>query len=95
MMGTANVMGNSTSPASRTALDDTALVHACKRGDAVAFEELVRRYDRRLLSVAQHVTHNRDDAEDAVQEAFVKVSQVESIPGEFEILDLADSHHDQ
>jgi RNA polymerase sigma-70 factor, ECF subfamily len=73
MMGTANVMGNSTSPASRTALDDTALVHACKQGDAVAFEELVRRYDRRLLSVAQHVTHNREDAEDAVQEAFVKV----------------------
>jgi RNA polymerase sigma-70 factor, ECF subfamily len=73
MMGTANLMGNSTSPASRTALDDTALVHACKRGDAVAFEELVRRYDRRLLSVAQHVTHNREDAEDAVQEAFVKV----------------------
>ena len=73
MMGTANVMGNLTSPASRTALDDMALVHACKQGDAVAFEELVRRYDRRLLSVAQHVTHNREDAEDAVQEAFVKV----------------------
>jgi RNA polymerase sigma-70 factor (ECF subfamily) len=49
-----------------------ALVHACKRGDAVAFEQLVKRYDRRLLSIAQHVTHNREDAQDAVQEAFLK-----------------------
>ena len=71
-MGTANVIGNSTSGATRTALDDMALVHACKRGDAVAFEQLVRRYDRRLLSIAQHVTHNREDAQDAVQEAFLK-----------------------
>ena len=71
-MGTANVIGNSTSGAARTQLDDMALVHACKRGDAVAFEQLVRRYDRRLLSIAQHVTHNREDAQDAVQEAFLK-----------------------
>ena len=72
-MGTTNVIGNSTSGAARTALDDMALVYACKRGDAAAFEQLVRRYDRRLLSIAQHVTHNREDAQDAVQEAFLKV----------------------
>jgi RNA polymerase sigma-70 factor (ECF subfamily) len=48
------------------------LVHACKRGDVTAFEQLVKRYDVRLLSIAQHVTHNREDAEDAVQEAFLK-----------------------
>ena len=73
MRGTANVIGNSTSGAATTALDDMDLVHACKRGDAIAFEQLVRRYDRRLLSIAQHVTHNREDAQDAVQEAFLKV----------------------
>ncbi|HEX4921164.1 MAG TPA: sigma-70 family RNA polymerase sigma factor [Candidatus Bathyarchaeia archaeon] len=71
-MGTASVIDNSTSGAA-TELDDMALVHACKRGDAAAFEQLVRRYDRRLLSIAQHVTHNREDAQDAVQEAFLKV----------------------
>lgn len=71
-METANVIGNSTSGAARTALGDMALVHACKRGDAVAFEQLVRRYDRRLLSIAQPITHNREDAQDAVQEAFLK-----------------------
>jgi RNA polymerase sigma factor (sigma-70 family) len=73
-MGTASVIGNSTSgAAAKTAHDDIALVHACKRGDAAAFEQLVKRYDRRLLNIAQHVTHNREDAQDAVQEAFLKV----------------------
>jgi RNA polymerase sigma-70 factor (ECF subfamily) len=52
---------------------DMALVHACKDGDAAAFEQLVKRYDARLLRIAQHITHNREDAQDAVQEAFLKV----------------------
>jgi RNA polymerase sigma-70 factor, ECF subfamily len=55
-----------------TASDDLALVHASKSGDVGAFEELVKRYDRKLLRIAQHLTHNREDAEDVVQEAFLK-----------------------
>src|SRR5205809_3525913 len=51
---------------------DLALVHACKCGDTAAFEALVKRYDVRLFSIAQHITHNREDAEDAVQDAFLK-----------------------
>jgi RNA polymerase sigma-70 factor, ECF subfamily len=73
-MRTTRVLGNSTSEAAaKSANDDMALVHACKRGDAAAFEQLVKRYDGRLFSIAQHVTHNREDAQDAVQEAFLKV----------------------
>jgi len=52
---------------------DLALVHACNSGDAAAFEELVKRYDSKLFRVAQHMTHNREDAQDAVQDAFLKV----------------------
>ena len=52
---------------------DLALVHACNSGDAAAFEELVKRYDSKLFRVAQHITHNREDAQDAVQDAFLKV----------------------
>jgi RNA polymerase sigma-70 factor (ECF subfamily) len=52
--------------------DDLALVHASKRGDVGAFEELVKRYDRKLFRIAQHLMHNREDAEDVVQEAFLK-----------------------
>jgi len=73
-METTSVIGNSTScvavPAA--AYDDLTLVHACKDGDGAAFEQLVNRYDARLFSIAQHITHNREDAEDAVQEAFLK-----------------------
>jgi RNA polymerase sigma-70 factor (ECF subfamily) len=54
------------------AIDDLDLVHASKNGDVAAFEKLVKRYDRTLLRIAQHVTHNREDSEDAVQEAFLK-----------------------
>ena len=52
--------------------DDTALVQASRGGDAGAFEQLVKRYDAKLLRIAQNVTHNSEDAEEAVQEAFFK-----------------------
>src|SRR5712691_8186196 len=60
---------------SRDASDDLELVHASKNGDVSAFEQLVGRYDRKLLRIAQHVTHNREDSQDAVQEAFLKAFQ--------------------
>ncbi len=71
-----HVCRNSAQPAvTETASDDLALVHASKSGDVAAFEELVKRYDRKLLRIAQHLTHNREDAEDVVQEAFLKAFQ--------------------
>jgi RNA polymerase sigma-70 factor, ECF subfamily len=57
------------------ASNDLDLVHASKNGDVAAFEQLVKRYDRRLLRIAQHVTHNREDSQDAVQDAFLKAYQ--------------------
>jgi RNA polymerase sigma-70 factor, ECF subfamily len=60
---------------STVASDDLELVHASKNGDVAAFEQLVKRYDRTLFRIAQHVTHNREDSEDAVQEAFLKAFQ--------------------
>src|ERR1022692_1160687 len=57
---------------STVASDDLELVHASKNGDVAAFEELVKRHDRKLLRIAQHITHNREDSQDAVQEAFLK-----------------------
>jgi RNA polymerase sigma-70 factor (ECF subfamily) len=57
------------------ASDDLDLVHASKNGDIAAFEQLVKRYDRKLFRIAQSVTHNREDSQDAVQEAFLKAFQ--------------------
>ncbi|HUK26062.1 MAG TPA: sigma-70 family RNA polymerase sigma factor [Terriglobales bacterium] len=54
------------------ATEEQVLVQAAKNGDLQAFEELVRRYDRNVFRIAQHITHNREDAEDVVQDAFLK-----------------------
>ena len=55
--------------------DDTALVEASRGGDVAAFEQLVKRYDAKLLRIAQKVTQNPEDAEEGVQEAFFKAYQ--------------------
>lgn len=55
--------------------DELALVQAAKQGDVGAFEELVRRYDRNIFRIANHITHNAEDAEDVVQDAFLKAYQ--------------------
>jgi RNA polymerase sigma-70 factor, ECF subfamily len=54
---------------------DLELVHASKNGDMAAFEQLVQRYDRRLFRMAQHITRNKEDSQDAVQDAFLKAYQ--------------------
>jgi RNA polymerase sigma-70 factor (ECF subfamily) len=62
--------------ATRPALDDDmTLVEASMSGDTAAFEELVRRYDSKLLRIALQVTHNQEDAQEAVQETFLKAYQ--------------------
>jgi len=58
--------------AAKAGTRDLDLVHATQSGDVSAFEELVKRYDRKLLRIAEHITHNREDSQDAVQEAFLK-----------------------
>ena len=54
---------------------ELALVQAAKGGDLEAFSELVRRYDRNIFRIAQHITHNEEDAQDVVQDAFLKSYQ--------------------
>jgi RNA polymerase sigma-70 factor (ECF subfamily) len=55
--------------------DDLKLVQASKNGNVAAFEQLVKRYDRKLFQIAQSVTHNREDSQDVVQETFLKAYQ--------------------
>lgn len=56
-------------------LDDRLdeLVERAKAGDRPAFDELLVAMRPRALAAALRVLHNRDDAEDAVQDAFLKV----------------------
>ena len=59
-------------PASAQLPGDLDLVHRAKQGDLEAFDELVNRYGGRIFRLAQHITGHREDAEDALQEAFLK-----------------------
>lgn len=52
--------------------DEHLLVSAAKRGDARAFEELVNRYEGKIFRLTMNITRNREDAEDAMQDAFLK-----------------------
>jgi hypothetical protein len=52
---------------------DAELAEACKRGNMHAFECLYELHTRRMKSLAFHLLGSRADAEDAVQEAFIKV----------------------
>lgn len=51
---------------------DLELVHRAKLGDLPAFSELVSRHERKIFRLTQHITGNREDAEDALQDAFLK-----------------------
>jgi RNA polymerase sigma-70 factor, ECF subfamily len=55
-----------------TADEDLALVQSSQNGETAAFEELIKRYDRKLLHIALNVTRNPEDAEEAVQDTFLK-----------------------
>ena len=57
---------------SQATIDESTLVAQAREGDAVAFGELVHRYEGRIFRLAQHITQNREDAEDVLQETFLK-----------------------
>jgi len=54
------------------ASDELALVAKAQAGDSQAFTDLVNRYERKIYRIAKHITQNDEDAEDVLQETFLK-----------------------
>jgi len=52
--------------------DEAALVAQAQRGGVDAFTELVNRYESNIFRLARHITQNPEDAEDVLQETFLK-----------------------
>jgi RNA polymerase sigma-70 factor (ECF subfamily) len=52
--------------------DEAAIVAQARLGNTGAFNELLRRYERKIFRLALHITQNREDAEDVLQESFRK-----------------------
>ena len=67
----ASTLSSTAFPVCQT-VDDESLVARLRRGDPAAFESLVRAHGGRLLSVARRFLGSNEDAEDAVQETFIK-----------------------
>ena len=57
---------------SSSSVDESALVAKAQAGDTAAFGELVSRYQNKIYRLAKHITQNDEDAEDVLQEAFLK-----------------------
>src|SRR5712671_7708881 len=52
--------------------DEAPLVARARAGDAQAFTDLVNHYERKIYRLAKHITQNDEDAEDVLQETFLK-----------------------
>lgn len=59
-------------PAQSGVFDESAFVTRAKLGDTAAFAELVSHYERKIFRLAKHITQNDEDAEDVLQESFLK-----------------------
>ena len=55
--------------------DEGTLVSEAKGGNYAAFEELVNRYEKKIYRLGMNITGNREDAEDVLQDAFLKAFQ--------------------
>ena len=53
--------------------NDAELIQKARGGDTTAFERLVQRYDKRVLSIAASYVHSAEDAKDIYQEVFIRV----------------------
>jgi len=53
--------------------DEKALIKEAQRGNILAFESLVKNYDRPVLQLAYNMVNNTQDAEDIYQEVLVRV----------------------
>jgi RNA polymerase sigma-70 factor (ECF subfamily) len=54
-------------------MTEEAILQGCLQNDAVAQKELYNRYSPKMLAVCYRFGHNREDAEDMLQEGFIKV----------------------
>ena len=59
-------------PPATVGRDEGQLVSEAKAGNYSAFEELVNRYEKKIYRLGINITGNREDAEDVLQDAFLK-----------------------
>lgn len=53
-------------------MNDKQLIRSCLQGDVEEYRKIVNKYNGRIMAMAINILGNREDAEDACQEAFIK-----------------------
>jgi RNA polymerase sigma-70 factor (ECF subfamily) len=66
-------MSQEQSATTRDTMIDLDLIQRAKRGDMGAFEQLVFRYDKQVLTIAARYVQSSEDAKDIYQEVFLRV----------------------
>jgi RNA polymerase sigma-70 factor (ECF subfamily) len=61
------------SPAARAREEERGLVQRARSGDTAAYEELVRRHQKRVFAIVGGILRRREDVEDVAQQVFLKV----------------------
>src|SRR5687768_10144347 len=54
-------------------MTEEAILQGCLKSNPVAQRELYQKYSAKMLAVCYRYAHNREDAEDMLQEGFIKV----------------------
>jgi len=76
-------LASTTASKAATGAADAELSELCRRGERAGYERLYRAHGGRMKSIAWNMLRNREDAEDAVQETFLKVHRgVQSYTGQ-------------
>jgi RNA polymerase sigma-70 factor (ECF subfamily) len=60
------------SSTSQPAFNETPFLDKARSGDIAAFSKLVEKYEGKIFRLARHITNSQEDAEDVLQETFLK-----------------------
>ncbi len=64
-------------------LEASTLLERCRRGDDLAWEAFVRRYQSRVYAVAYHYMRNAEEARDMAQDIFIRIyERLDSVRGD-------------
>ncbi len=56
-------------------MDDKQLLRSCLEGDVEHYQKIMSKYRTKAMAMAMNILRNREDAEDASQEAFIQAYQ--------------------
>jgi RNA polymerase sigma-70 factor, ECF subfamily len=60
------------STSTQAGFNEAPLLERARKGDLTAFTQLIEKYEGKIFRLARHITNSQEDAEDVLQETFLK-----------------------